>query len=78
MKNLPDSVTDNIDELFESQDSYFRPQISNYAISDQAGNMVSYTKTGNDGLPMDIHFNISNVDVDAKDLADIFQTFKCL
>ena len=71
-KNIRDGITDAIDSLFEAQDEYFGPEQSNYAVSHQSGNTISYTEIGDDGMPMDMHFEIGNVDVDAEDLVDIF------
>ncbi len=72
MKNLREGVTDAIDRLFETQDEFFVPEQSNYAVSHQSGSTVSYTEIGPDGMPMDMHFDIDVMDVDAEDLIDMF------
>ncbi len=71
-KNLADGVTDNIDALFEAQDNHFGPERSNYAMMHQAGGVMSCTEIGDDGLPVDVHFDIENVDVDVDDLLEMF------
>ena len=65
-------MRDNIDELMEVQDAYFGPEMSNFATLHRVGNTVSYTEIGEDGLPVDLHFDVGNVDVDADNLLDMF------
>ncbi len=71
-KNISQGVSDHIDELMEFQDSYFGPEMSNYAMTHRTGNTVSYTEIGEDGLPVDMHFDVANVDVDSDELLDMF------
>ena len=71
-KDIRDGVTDAIDSLFDAQDKYFGLEQSNYEVSHQLRNTISYTEIGDDDMPMDMHFEIRNVDVDAEDLVDIF------
>ncbi len=71
-KNLSQGVSDCIDSVMEFQDSYYGPEMCDYITSHQVGNTVSFTEIGEDGLPVDMHFNVGRVDVDADDLLDIF------
>ena len=71
-KNISQGVSDHIDELMESQDSYFGPEMSNYAMMHRTDNTVSYTEIGEDGLPVNMHFDVRNVDVDSDELLDMF------
>ena len=45
MKNLRDGVTDAIDTLFETQDEFFGPEQSNYAISHDLSRTSSKVQT---------------------------------
>ncbi len=71
-KNLLQGSANNIDEVIEAQDNHFGPEMSNFAMSHQVGNTVSYTEIGDDGLPIDMHFDVVNIDVDAADFLDMF------
>ena len=71
-KNITNGVTNATNSLFEAQDNYYVLEPSNYAVSHQSGNTISYTEIGDDGLPTDMHFEIGNVDVEVEDLVVIF------
>ncbi len=71
-KNISQGESDKIDEVMEMQDSFFGPEMSDYFTTHRSGNTVSYTEFGKDGLPVDMHFDLRRVNVDADDLLDIF------
>ncbi len=71
-KNISQGESDKIDEVMELQDSFFGPEMSDYFTTHRMGNTVSYMEIGEDGLPVDMHFDIGCVDVDFDDLLDIF------
>ncbi len=72
LRNLTQGFTDKLDKLFKYQDKCFGPEFINYVMIPQVPGKVQLMEIREDGTPLNFHFDIDAIDINAEDLLEMF------